>query len=1678
MDFGVLGPLRVRTDGGELEIPGNKERVLIARLAAQPGRTVPFDALSDALWAEAPPANARKVLQTYVLRLRNAVEPGRAGRPTVVVTDAGGYRLAVAEDSVDAVRFGALVDEARAAARDGRHADVVTRATEALDLWRGPAYSGFEQVEFAAREARRLEELRLTAEELRWSSEVALGNHHAAAPALEVLVEDHPWREALWATLVLALYRAGRQGDALNAYARARTRLDEDLGVEPGAELKDLHRRILAQDPDLDVVGLDQLPPTLGEPETPMVGREEELTELTHAWERSRRGSTVVAQVAGAPGSGRRRLVQAFASRVAETGVRVYDGPSDHPGGPALHVLDDGWCETCARSPRAMLVVLAGPGPTSYPVGPDPTVDLGPLDEEAARQLVGAYLPQEEAVELVAGAPDRLPGALHTHARARVRGRARERIGAATSGLDQAAAQLAHRRSEIADAAVTWQENAPEEVHLPSDECPWRGLASYGRQDRPWFAGRDRLSAELLARVAASRLVAVVGASGSGKSSLVHAGLLGGLADGVLPGSDTWVQVVLRPGAHPMRELSRAALAATGQDTGSVGDALARLLSEETGGSPTARDRTPRVLVVDQFEETWTLCHDPGERDAFLDSLVELATVGVGHTVVVVAVRADYVGHLAEHAAMARLVADNTLLVGVPTPAEVQRAIEVPAERAGLQLDAGLAATIVDDAGSEPGLLPLLSAALTQLWQSRRGSRLGYAAYVGMGGLPGAIAHLAEQAWQDLPEEDQASARALLLRLAGPGEGSTVVRRRVPLDELVALPGAATARTVDRLVDARLLTVSGGAVEVAHEALFREWPRLAGWLAEDTAGRAVLRRLAIAAAEWDAEGREPQQLWRGTRLVSGTEVAEAYPDEVTSTERDFLEASTEAVDAERRAAELAAVTTRRQNTRLRRLLAGVAGLLVVALVTGALAVWSRQEAAVARDAAAANARSAEAKQLAAQAVNEEYHDLALLQAVEAVRSERSPETLGALLTRITQVPKLVYQIRSPDRFLRAGVSRDGRTVYLSENEPVLWALDAQSGEVLWKNSQHDLNIRQIHDGEAGLLVSGWGSRVPAVMLLDPTDGTVVWTVSADVVADRIGEEGDARTLNAQWIGPDRWLSVTSTHVVEGDAAGNITRTVGVDPGHEMLDDGAPAILSDGRIAVRTESRSVLIDPSSPRREPLDLPGHVLASSPDGTRFLVVTADGHGQVMRVDRRNNLEPAGAQFEIPTPFLASWSPDGSALAIGSAEEILVRDGKTGAFVETLTGGHSGGAMAPVFSGPDGSVLWVAGRDGVATAWDLGGKLSMLKAGRAGAGTQHGAVDLDGERAVALEQVRSDHPHRAYLLDPVTGAIRAELARDEECVCQPVAVAIAADGSIAVGVYMYFESDWTPSESGKLAVWSAEDGALQQQIDLPLWPSGVALSPDGSLAVVNGATGYAVVDLDTGTVNSVADLPRVEPDIFMPGPVATTRDGLRAAVLRDKTVHVLSLPDGAEVTSRDVNLGTGDISEILSAAVWSADGSVLVTGSLGGQLQFLDGETLEPVAPPRLTVGGYVLTLALSPDGSMIVNTGTDGEVRLWDTATWSPLGQPVVEDGGWAWAGFIEGGRRLVVMTEGTSWDQDEIDADPEGTAGRFYSLPTDVDAWIEAACSVAKRELTQAEWDAIRPGQEWRPTCGDG
>ena len=285
--------------------------------------------------------------------------------------------------------------------------------------------------------------------------------------------------------------------------------------------------------------------------------------------------------------------------------------------------------------------------------------------------------------------------------------------------------------------------------------------------------------------------------------------------------------VTLRPGPHPMRELARRSLGATGRDE--VADLLTHLVTA-------SGEQEGRVVVaVDQFEEVWTVCADDGERRQFLDTLTELATDPRSSVSVVLAVRADFMGELADHGALRTLVNDGTVLVGPMTPAEVRRAVERPAAVARLVLDDGLADTVVSDAGDEPGLLPLLSTAMAQLWERRDGSALTYAAYVGLGGLSGAIATLAEETYAGLSPTEQDTARLLLLRLTGPGDGAGVTRRRVPLGEVESLPHSGVREVLEELATARLLTVSDGHVEVAHEALFREWPRLRTWLVEDAA---------------------------------------------------------------------------------------------------------------------------------------------------------------------------------------------------------------------------------------------------------------------------------------------------------------------------------------------------------------------------------------------------------------------------------------------------------------------------------------------------------------------------------------------------------------------------------------------------------------------------------------------------------------------------------------------------------------------------------------------------------------------------------------------------------------------------------------------------------------------------
>ena len=1012
MDFHVLGPLRASRDGVDLEVRGAKERTLLAHLVAYAGQVVPSAALIESLWGEDPPRSAAKSLQTYVLRLRNTLEPDRNGKPRLLLTDAGGYQLAISPSDTDAGRFARLAELAGQALAGGRPDAAVEASRDALDLWRGEAYSGCEDTVFGRAEARRLDELRLSVVETRTEAQLALGRESAVVPELERRVGEQPLRERLWELLMLAYYRSGQQAQALGTFDRVREVLADEFGVDPGPGLRELHARILAQDPTLQLARRRiTIPPQLRD-DTPLVGRDGELQALRDAWQRTLSGAPATVVLRGPAGAGASRLAAALAQEVARDGGAVAtsdDGAHDEPW---LLVVE----RSAPRPDGAMLLHLAGPGSTHADSAT--IIELAPLSEPEVRRVVGGYVAARDTdavtADVLASGPA-WPGRVHDVAARLARQAATERLTSAVGVAGEASARLSGARAEVNESIVMLSDEKTLGAAGVPGSCPWRGLASYEIEDAPWFAGREHLVAALLARVATSRLLAIVGPSGSGKSSALRAGMLAALGRDVLPGSSTWRQVVMRPGRHPMRELARASLGGRDND---LGDLLAHLIRTEDGAHRT-------VLVVDQMEEVWTACQDQGERHAFLGTLVELLGDPRSSTSVVVALRADYVAAVAEHPELAALMADGTMLVGSPTPVEIERAITRPAARAGLTLEDGLAGTMVDEAGNEPGLLPLLSVALTQVWEQRSGERLTYAGYVGVGGIAGAISTLAEGVWTELSVDEQSVARLLLLRLAGPGDGAELVRRRVPITEVEALSLPGLRRVLDRLAEARLLTIGDAHVEVAHEALFREWPRLQGWLTDDAAGRAVQRRLALAASEWAAEEREPGTLWRGTQLLAGIEVAGSRPEEVTPLEQAFLDAGRDVADAEARAVRERAAATARQNRRLRWLLAGAAVLLAATLVAGVLAVRARGEAEESATRAETSAVSADARRLAANALNEDQPALALLQALEATQREQSPETYGALLTLLTRSPDIVTRFRVADRLPRISASADG-----------------------------------------------------------------------------------------------------------------------------------------------------------------------------------------------------------------------------------------------------------------------------------------------------------------------------------------------------------------------------------------------------------------------------------------------------------------------------------------------------------------------------------------------------------------------------------------------------------------------------------------------------------------------------
>ena len=629
MEFGILGPLEVRSERGEVAVAGGKTAAILAVLLLHRNEPVSAERLAIALWGDEAPGGASKNVQVYVSRLRKAL-----GDPDFLTTTPAGYRLTLRADQLDAARFEALVRDGRQTLDQGEPAQASEVLRQALTLWRGPPLADFVSEPFAGAEISRLEEERLAALETRVEADLAAGRHADVVAELQHLVAEHPTREQLVAHLMLALYRCGRQTEALQAYRDAHRVLLDEIGVEPGPRLRELHAAVLSQDPALDPPAATEVPELDPLIATPFVGRDRELAALRELWESARAGTGAIVAVTGARGSGKTRITAELASAVHRRGAVVLSAAASEPASalfdavarareshaPTLLVLDDAdeaaaevraelSQQLSAVAPRPVLALVTGDEEEALAeFGADATVVLSPSVARRCTRSPSSTRPRSRGTR---SPPTRCSmRAAACRARAHelagewARHEAARRVNAVAGRAAAGRADLRLVESELADG-VEALEAARERFARVEDSqeepvvCPFKGLASFEVADAPYFFGREQLVAQLIARLVGAPMLGVIGPSGSGKSSVVQAGLLPALAEGVLPGSEGWRQVVIRPGEQPMRALDAA---------------------------PGLADAERFVLAVDQFEEVFTACRDEHQRKDFIDELVRLAS--------------------------------------------------------------------------------------------------------------------------------------------------------------------------------------------------------------------------------------------------------------------------------------------------------------------------------------------------------------------------------------------------------------------------------------------------------------------------------------------------------------------------------------------------------------------------------------------------------------------------------------------------------------------------------------------------------------------------------------------------------------------------------------------------------------------------------------------------------------------------------------------------------------------------------------------------------------------------------------------------------------------------------------------------------------------------------------------
>ncbi|GAB2857202.1 hypothetical protein GCM10027176_69570 [Actinoallomurus bryophytorum] len=1119
--------------------------------------------------------------------------------------------------------------------------------------------------------------------------------------------------------------------------------------------------------------------------------------------------------------------------------------------------------------------------------------------------------------------------------------------------------------------------NGPQRSAPWLEGCPYRGLSPFEEDQAEAFYGRERVTAELVGtlaeRLVGLGLVVVTGASGVGKSSLLRAGLLPALARGSLsPSSAEWPRRLITPTRAPLQELATQLAVLSAGDPTVVCDSLAEhpdqahLLvrqailadAERNGVSAEAAERHRLVLLVDQFEEIFTLGQDQDEageaqRSAFITALHAAAGTPCGSrqqppALVVIAIRGDFLDRCAAYPRLREAMPGAHFIVGPMAEPDLRRAITGPAAAAGLRIEPGLTDTVLADLrsgaaseGYETGALPWLSHAMLITWEHREDGRLTSRGYGLSGGVRHAIQTSAEAVYADLGGAQQDIAAAMFQEMVVVARDGRLARRRRTRTSLYAGRAGAERDSVDAVLEAfaakRLVVLSGETAGIAHDELLRAWPRLRAWLEPDLAGHILYGQILDDAAEWARNHQDPSFLYRGTQLAAVLEANgrwETGDHPLTGTAREFLDASTHAA--------------RRRLRQRRAVLSTLAALLVVAITAAATAIYTADDADHQRVLAVSRQLATES-----QSVTATDPVTSALLAAAAWRIAPTAEARYSMLTALQNPERGTFTghtgaVRavafSPDGKILATSSSDGsarlwdRATGYSVGESLYSggsvnaiAFNPDGGHIITgsNNGSLELGSARANSREAAFFARN-GSGVYGVAF--SPDGRTVVTAGADHTA-RLWDFATHRPVGKPFVGhtnavssvafsPDgRTLATgsydrtarlwdTATHRPVGKpfvGHTNAVSSVAFSP------DGKTLATAGGDFTARLWDTAT----HSPIGAPLT--GHTafvagVAFSPDGKTLATASGDQTARLWDVATHRQVD----DFVGSTNGVTAFSPDGQTLATASAgtdHTARLWDVATHHQVGAPFVGHTKVINAMTFS-PDGRTLATASTDQTARLWDVATQRQIGTFNHhSGATLEAVAFSSDGKR---LATAGSDNTARLW--DVATQRQIGDL------------ITGFGDNMRAVAF----------SPDGKILVAASNDNTAQ------LWDI-------ATREIITQLRGH------TGVVNSVA---------FSP-------DGKTlATVSNDGTARLWDIATYSQIGAPF----TGHTSYVDSVA-FSPDGRTLATGSADYTARLWDVAMHRQIGAPLIGHTGYVYSVAFSPDGRTLATAGYDHTVRLWN-------------------------------------------------------------------------------------------------